>query len=117
MDDIDFKTKYLMYKAKYLNLKNNMKQSGGGNNDKKDNIILFKSEDCGHCQKFKPTWEALQKQFTGKHNFITYDYKENPEKMEEFNIEGFPTIYRVSGENKYVFEGERDIDNLVAFLN
>ena len=37
--------------------------------------------------------------------------------MEEFNIEGFPTIYRVSGENKYVFEGERDIDNLMAFLN
>lgn len=113
MDDIDFKTKYLMYKSKYLNLKNNMKQSGGG----KDNIILFKSENCGHCQRFKPTWNILQQQFAGNHNFITYDYKENPEKIEEYKIEGFPTIYRESGNNKYIFEGERNIDNLISFLN
>ena len=90
MDDIDFKTKYLMYKAKYLNLKNNRTQSGGGNNNK-DDVILFKSEDCGHCKDLK-TWEALQKQFAGKHNFITYDYKENPEKMEEFNMKDFNYI-------------------------
>lgn len=117
MDDIDFKTKYLMYKAKYLDLKKNKKQTGGGSSDNKDNIILFKSENCGYCQKFKPTWEALQKQFAGKHNFITYDYEENPEKIKEYNIEGFPTIYRVNGNNKYIFEGDRDPDNLIAFLN
>ena len=117
MDDIDFKTKYLMYKMKYLGLKNNKNQSGGGDSNEKDDIILFKSEDCGHCKRFKPTWEALQKKYIGKHNFITYDYKENPEKIEEFDVNGFPTIYRVSGENKYIFEGERDIDNLMAFLN
>ena len=116
MDDIDFKTKYLMYKMKYLDLKINKKQSGGGDN-KKDDIILFKSENCGHCQRFKPTWEALQKKYTGVHNFITYDYKENPEKIEEFNIDGFPTIYRISSDNKYIFEGERNVDNLIAFLN
>ena len=122
-DDIGFKTKYLMYKAKYLSLKNkstiertNLKQTGGGENSK-DDIILFKSENCGHCKRFKPTWEALQKQFTGRHNFITYDYEENPDKMKEFNINGVPTIYRISGENKYMFEGERDLDNLVAFLS
>jgi len=117
MDDIDFKTKYLMYKAKYLDLKKNKPQLGGGDSNQKDDIILFKSESCGHCKIFKPTWNALQKQFTGKHNFITYDYLENPEKIEEFKVDGFPTIYRISGKNKYVFEGERDIDNLIAFLN
>jgi thiol-disulfide isomerase/thioredoxin len=121
MDDIDFKTKYLMYKAKYLSLKNKStleptKQTGGGENSK-DDIILFKSENCGHCKRFKPTWEVLEKQFTCKHNFITYDYEKNPDKMKEFNINGVPTIYRISGENKYMFEGERDLDNLVAFLS
>ena len=113
MEDINFKTKYLMYKAKYLDLKKKLNQNGGG----KDDIILFKSERCGHCIRFKPTWEALKNKYSGKHNFITYDHNKNLDKITEFNIEGFPTIYRISGENKYIFEGERNIENLIAFLN
>ena len=117
-DDINFKTKYLMYKAKYLNIKNNLntssKQKGGG---EKDTIILFKSENCGHCTKFKPTWNALKNKYANNLNFIEYDYQNNPDKMKEFNIQGVPTIYRQSGDKKYMFEGERDLDNLIAFLS
>jgi len=114
-EEIDFKTKYLIYKSKYINLKKN--NQIGGNNENKDNIILFKSENCGHCTKFMPTWNILKNKYSSKHNFITYDNNTNPDKMKEYDIEGVPTIYREKGNNKYIFTGERNIDNLIAFLN
>lgn len=116
MDDLNFKTKYLMYKAKYLSLKKNMNQNGGGNS--KDDVILFKSKNCGHCIDFLPKWETLQKQFTGVHNFITYEASDvSKEKLEEFEIEGVPSLFRVSENRREEFRGERDLDSLIAFLS
>ena len=59
---IDYFSKYIKYKNKYISLKNNM--SGGTKSDIK--VILFSADWCGHCKKFKPDWEKLKKKLRKK---------------------------------------------------
>lgn len=123
-DDINFKTKYLMYKAKYLSLKNNSNQKGGGDDvefDKNNTleVLLFKSNMCGHCVSFVPTWEKLQNKYKSnkRYNFITYDAQKNSEKLDEYGIEGIPTIYLQQDNKKLMHEGKRDMETLSKLLD
>ena len=110
----DYKTKYLKYKTKYINLKKSMDMSGGGND--KIKIILFKADWCGHCKNFKPTWEAISKQYNNKFEFITYDADKQREKFEEYKVDAFPTIILNNGNNKMQYEGDRTFDEFNNFL-
>ena len=59
---VDYTTKYLKYKKKYLNLKKNINISGGGLKE----VILFKASWCGHCKNFIPIWDSMKKKYKGK---------------------------------------------------
>ena len=113
-DTLDFKTKYLMYKAKYINLK---KQQKGGGDDKID-IILFKGEYCGHCKRFMPVWNTLNKYYVNdsRYNFLTYDAEKNKDIFNQYKIDGVPTIYVLKGNDKKMYDGPRDLDSLKSFL-
>ncbi len=111
-----YKNKYLMLsnKNKYT-LKNNPPMTGGGKN--KINIMLFKAEWCGHCQRFKPVWEQLSKKFQSKFNFIVYDSDKNENMMTKYKINGFPTILIQDGDIIKPYEDNRDLDTLDIFFN
>jgi thiol-disulfide isomerase/thioredoxin len=111
---MDYNSKYLKYKNKYINLKNSLMQKGGG--DSKTSIYLFKAEWCGHCQHFKPVWNGLQNKYKNKYNFITYDYEKNSKEMKEWKVNSFPTIYFKNGNNATQYDGSRDIDSIVTFI-
>jgi len=104
--------KYLMYKAKYLNLKYN--KIGGGD---KINVILFKADWCGHCIKFKPQWEEISKKYSNKYNFITYDADKDTKVFNKYKVEAFPTI--MIEDNKVVreYDGDRTIKDISEFLD
>lgn len=71
-------------------------------------VELFYAEWCGHCQHFKPEWEKLKKM--SKQNgiqCIEYESEKDAQKMEEENIEGFPTIRISMGGEKQEYNGER----------
>uniref|UniRef100_A0A6C0HW41 Thioredoxin domain-containing protein n=1 Tax=viral metagenome TaxID=1070528 RepID=A0A6C0HW41_9ZZZZ len=112
----DYTTKYLKYKAKYVNLKNslNKSMSGGGN---KIQILLFKADWCGHCKTFKPTWEALSKQYNTKYEFITYDADKERDKFEKYKVDSFPTIKIKNGDDIIDYDGERSVEGLTALFN
>lgn len=116
-NDIFYK-KYLTYKLKYLQLKkildNSNIQKGGG--DKID-VILFKANWCGHCKNFIPVWNTLQKQFSNKFNFVTYDADENQDKVKEWKIDGFPSIFLKQNNKGMQYDGPRDLDSMVDALN
>jgi len=114
---MDYQSKYLKYKNKYISLKNSMNydQQKGGN--VKPSVYLFKAEWCGHCQHFKPVWEGLQEKYRNKYNFITYDSDKNSKEIKEWKVEGFPTIYFKNGNNATEYSGSRDVDSLVTFFN
>ena len=117
---MDYLQKYQKYKLKYLNIKllheNNNNQIGGNN---KKELYLFKAEWCGHCRSFKEDWNKLQNNndLKNKISFITMDSDLNQKEIKEWNIEGFPTIILKSGENAIEYNGKRNLDNIIDFIN
>ncbi len=112
-----YEEKYLKYKNKYLALKKALETKnmiGGGN---KVEVILFKADWCGHCKRFKPVWEQLQKQFASKFTFTTYDADKNQDKLEEYKVDGFPTILFKDGGHVKPYEGSRDFEELSGLLD
>ena len=112
-----YEEKYLKYKAKYLALKNELEKKtmvGGGN---KVDIILFKADWCGHCKRFKPVWEMLHKKFESKFNFIVYDADKNAKMLEQYKVDGFPTVLFKDGEHFKPYEGSREYEDLEAVLS
>ena len=69
-------------------------------NDTKPIAVLFYADWCPHCQHFAPVFKKLTKDRNLKktYNFVRIN-AENPEaqaKMEEFKVEGFPSLYLVN---------------------
>ena len=107
---IDYFSKYIKYKNKYISLKNNM--SGGTKSDIK--VILFSADWCGHCKKFKPEWEKLKKKLSNKYTFI--NYKDTDKETTEWKINGFPTIYIANKDHASQYYGERQVDAITEFI-
>ncbi|MCD8025274.1 MAG: thioredoxin domain-containing protein [Candidatus Gastranaerophilales bacterium] len=67
-------------------------------------IVWFYTDWCGFCQKLAPTFKKVTKSSEIKNKFaVAYVNCENPENkklMEEYNVEGYPTVYLVNGEKK-----------------
>jgi thiol-disulfide isomerase/thioredoxin len=110
-----YRLKYLKYKNKYLQLKT-LKQSQKGGADK-PTLKLFKSENCGHCINFKPLWNELQDELKDKINFKTFDAVENNKEMQAYGIKGYPTLILERGNNKVEFNGDRNKENIINFIN
>jgi len=87
---------------------------GGGN--EKPEIYLFKADWCPHCTGFKPTWEKLSKNLKSKYNFTTFDADKDGEKIKKWNIKGFPTIIKKTGNNMEEYVGPRDEISVREFI-
>ena len=118
-DEIYYK-KYLKYKTKYLNLKLiiSNKQLGGGNSNNKTIINLFKSDTCGHCKSFMPTWDSLIDELGSKYTFTTIDVNDakNDKITKKYNIDGVPTIIKSVKGIDFIFNGNRDLETLKQFV-
>ncbi len=116
---MNYEQKYLKYKNKYLSLKNkelSLKKSMSGGGNDKIKVILFKADWCGHCKHFKPTWEAISKQYNNKYEFIVYDADKQREKFEEYKVDAFPTVIVKNGNKVMNYEGDRSVDDFNSFL-
>jgi thiol-disulfide isomerase/thioredoxin len=121
MNSVDqlYYNKYMTYKQKYLQLKNQkkIKQMKGGDN-KSNELYLFKAEWCGHCRNFKPTWDALQNTMKDNIKFITYDADKDKSVIKQYKIDGFPTLMMKTKDDRVIeYVGERDINGLMQFIN
>lgn len=90
-------------------------------------VTLYYANWCGHCTKFKPTWEKLklkvdelnesgelEKKEIKKITLKEYEDAEIKGKPElEKKVEGFPTIVITVGSKDIKFDGERSIDNIL----
>lgn len=122
---MDYFQKYLKYKTKYLNLKNQENKftmSGGGPSITKPTLYLFKSETCPYCIRIKSLWEKLQNnsELQKKNiDFVTYDNILNKDKMNIFGaIKGYPTImFQVDNNTVKEYQGKRDEQSIISFIN
>jgi thiol-disulfide isomerase/thioredoxin len=104
--------KYLKYKSKYISLKEQLNQTGGGNKTK---VILFKANWCGHCKSFKPIWDIVTKQYDNL-DFIVYDFEADSKEITNYDISGFPTIIVEKDGDTFEYKDERNADSFNNFL-
>lgn len=106
-----------------LNFTNSTSTSSEKLTFNKDNQILFMYADwCGHCQQFKPEWEA----FEGwcKNNGVTCKAinggdESNGPLIQKYGIEGFPTVLKCDKNGNKISEylGARNQAGLIAYIS
>ena len=89
-------------------------------------IILFHVDWCPHCKTAKPEWDKVMNEFDGKDvNGYTLQFTEVnctdenaevQEMVEKYNIEGYPTIKLIKGDQVIDFEAKPTKDTLSQFI-
>lgn len=82
-------------------------------------FVEFYAPWCGHCKSLAPTWDKLGEKFTGDENVVIAKMDSTANEVEEFEIQGFPTLkFFPSGSDKVVdYNGDRTLDAMVEFVN
>ena len=90
------------------------------NNDTTPKIINFNASWCYWSKKLQPIWDALTDSMKNK-DIEVLDIKCEQESNEElcrrYQIEGFPTIKLIVGNNVIEYDGERSLEGLTSFIN
>lgn len=118
---VNYYGKYLKYKNKYLQLKNDLEkeklnEQKGGATEKTD-VMLFKAEWCGHCKRFSPVWKEMEQKYSKKYNFISYDSDKDKQELENWGVKGFPTIIVKRGNLASEYFGDRVEPAIIDFIS
>ena len=88
-------------------------------------LLLVKSDGCGFCQMFQPTWDTLSeflkhsKISTEMHTFDTLDQVENAalKKFAKTQATYVPFLALLTADNEvHVYSGERELPNIILFI-
>lgn len=92
--------------------------------DKHADLYLFYTDWCPYCKKTKPEWAQLKKLYENDKkvngytlNFIEVDCEANPDLANKFDINGYPTIKLVKGNQVIEFDAKPDVKTLEQFLS
>ena len=90
-------------------------------------IMLFYAEWCPHCKTAKPAWNEIKDEYSNKsvngYNVVfteidcTTDTPESEKMMNQYNVEGFPTIKMLKDGQVIEFDAKPSRDTLNQFLN
>ena len=85
-------------------------------------FLFFYADWCGFCKKQKPIIEELEKEYGDKIEFIWLNEKECKAELQQFEVNGYPTMFLIVGmENdgyRYKrFDGYTGKDVLVEHIN
>lgn len=90
--------------------------------DNNYSIEYYYMPNCGHCKKFNSVWDELMKEVSGV-SLKKYDITDSDigsKRSEKFNINGAPTIIKVSkSDDKLIdeFNGNRTLEELKKFIS
>jgi thiol-disulfide isomerase/thioredoxin len=95
-----------------------------GENKQSDvaDLYFFYTTWCPHCKKSMPIWQSLKSEFDNKQfkgttiNFIEVDCDKDTALAEKFNIQGYPTIKLVKGNQVIEYDAKPSKDTLMEFL-
>lgn len=88
-------------------------------NDNSKKLVYFYMDGCGHCNNFTPIWDEFCEH--NDSNITTHKIERSnaKDKLEKYNINGFPTVLLLSENNDKIkeFNEERTVEGLQNFVN
>ena len=88
-------------------------------NEKSKKLVYFYMKGCGHCEKFSPIWSEFSN--NNKSSITTHKLErtEAGDKINKYDIKGFPTILLLGENNEKIkeYDGDRTVDALTKFVN
>lgn len=90
-------------------------------NPNKNVFLLMYASWCGHCQRMKPEWQALAKDFPedGETVIAMIDADKERAVARAYEVKGFPTIKLFTKKDKsgIPYQGQRTKEDFKDFLN
>lgn len=90
------------------------------NNNTKDHFIKMYAPWCGHCKKLAPLWDEIAEIYKDVQDLVIakFDATANDIPLDQFQIEGFPTLFYVpKGQLKPIpYEGARTKEAIIKFI-
>lgn len=86
-------------------------------------VLGFFSENCGHCVKFKPTYQSAARNNgalaeSGKAVILWVDANEESDMTRAFGVNAFPTVLKIVKDIAPIpFQGSRTVDDLLKFAS
>ena len=72
-------------------------------------LLYFTSIHCGPCQRIKPVFEALSKQYEGQIKFYKLEMSENDAIADQLKVTSVPTFFFIhKGQIVYKFSGANE---------
>ena len=94
----------------------------GDSADKKYRMEYYYMEGCGHCEDFSNSgvWENLNSEYGDKLEFKKYNMKDCKDRIDKYEISGYPTIIIIdksSSEKKLEeYNDDRKYEKMKAFV-
>jgi thiol-disulfide isomerase/thioredoxin len=97
--------------------------AGPGNLNNSAELYFFYTTWCPHCKKSMPVWQSLKSELDGKTmkgvtlSFIEVDCDKDAALAEKYNVQGYPTIKLVKGNQVIEYDAKPEKDTLMEFLH
>lgn len=84
-------------------------------------LVFVHMDGCSWCTKFKPVWAELQEKHSDRLKALgvtlaSYERKDPAVKAYDSYVKGYPTILLDKKSSVVVFDGDRTVEGLMAFL-
>ena len=105
--------------------KNTIKDFEDFTNDKNTHIfVIFYMDKCGPCNQVRPEWakikdKLIEKKISKMNDIIIADINQDvltDELNKKYSINGFPTIKYLKNGNQEDYNGERNIDVFINWI-
>ena len=67
-------------------------------------FLLFYTDWCHFCQQQKPVIDELEQEYSDEITFIRVNIEDNPSTRDEFNVNGFPTMFLIFNKSTEGYE-------------
>lgn len=97
-------------------------KSMGGPSDEEVNLVLIYAPWCGHSKRMLPDYEKIKSEYDGKTvngkkiNIIMYNSDVDKDKVKEYGVRGFPSLFFEKGGNREPFP-HRQYEKIKSFLD